>query len=58
MRLAAASVLPPFSRGGVTTYHRLAVIVSNSMIEHVFYPVFPSERHAEVVLEWLETHPD
>jgi len=27
--------------------------VSAGVIEHVFYPVFPPESHAEQVLTWL-----
>lgn len=54
----APSVLPTFSSGDLTVYRRLAIIVSDSVIEHVFYPVFPPDRHAQVVLDWLETHPE
>lgn len=53
----AASVFPTFSSGDLTVYRRLALIVSDGVIEHVFYPVFPPDRHAGVVLDWLETHP-
>ncbi|KJC64643.1 MerR family transcriptional regulator [Agreia bicolorata] len=58
MLLAAASVLPTFSSGDVTAYRRLALIVRDNVIEHVFYPVFPADRHAQIVLDWLEAHPE
>jgi peroxiredoxin len=32
---------------------RLTLVVRAGVIEHVFYPVFPPDRHAEAVLEWL-----
>lgn len=58
MLLAAASVLPTFSSGDLTAYRRLALIVRDDVIEHVFYPVSPPDRHAQVVLDWLQSHPE
>lgn len=57
MLLAEDPGLPTFASGYVTAYRRLALIISDQVIEHVFYPVFPPDQHARVVLDWLETHP-
>jgi peroxiredoxin len=32
---------------------RLTLVVRAGRVEHVFYPVFPPDRHAEEVLAWL-----
>jgi peroxiredoxin len=32
------------------------MIVKDGVIEHVFYPIFPPDKHAEQVLEWLRAH--
>jgi peroxiredoxin len=29
------------------------LIVTDGRIEHAFYPIFPPDRHAAEVLEWL-----
>jgi peroxiredoxin len=54
-RLGAALRLPTFAAGGMTLYRRLTLVVADSTIEHVFYPVFPPDGHAEQVLGWLRT---
>jgi len=38
----------------VTLLKRLTLVVREGVIERVFYPVFPPDRHAEEVLRWLE----
>ena len=38
----------------VTLLKRLTLVVREGLIERVFYPVFPPDRHAEEVLRWLE----
>jgi peroxiredoxin len=53
MALAGALRLPTFTVAGMTLYRRLTMIVTGGIIEHVFYPVFPPDRHAQEVLEWL-----
>ncbi|RZU14961.1 MerR family transcriptional regulator [Streptomyces sp. BK239] len=52
-RLGRALDLPTFTAGGLTLYKRLTLIIKNNMIEHVFYPVFPPDKHADQVLAWL-----
>ena len=35
---------------------RLAMVVRDGLVEKVFYPVFPPDRSAEPVLDWLRSH--
>ncbi len=51
--LTDALRLPTFHFEGVRLLKRLTLIVRADRIEHVFYPVFPPDRHAEEVLTWL-----
>ena len=36
---------------------KLAMIVDDGRIRHVFYPVFPPDRNAADVLAWLKENP-
>ena len=45
--------LPTFDLEGMTLYKRLALVAERGRIVKVFYPVFPPDRNAEEVLEWL-----
>jgi peroxiredoxin len=45
--------LPTFEVAGQTLLKRFTLIVSDARIEHVFYPVFPPDHHAQEVLGWL-----
>jgi len=51
--LARALRLPTFRFESSTLLKRLTLVVRNGVIEHVFYPVFPPDRHAEEVVGWL-----
>ena len=42
---------------GLTLIKRLALIVDDAAITHVFYPVFPPDRNAGDVLAWLQANP-
>ncbi len=53
LALADALALPTFTVDDQRLYRRLTLIVDDARIEHVFYPVFPPDRHAEQVLAWL-----
>jgi peroxiredoxin len=35
-------------------YTRLTLVIRGGVIEHVFYPVFPPNTHAQQVLDWLQ----
>jgi peroxiredoxin len=49
--------LPTFTASGERLYKRLTLVVRDGVIEHVFYPVFPPNTHAQQVLDWLGAHP-
>jgi peroxiredoxin len=52
--LARDPGLPTFDVEGLTLYKRLALVAESGRIVKVFYPVFPPDRNAQDVLEWLE----
>ncbi|MEJ5946557.1 tyrosine-protein phosphatase [Pseudokineococcus basanitobsidens] len=37
-------------------YRRLTMLVRDGVVEHVFYPVFPPDQHAQQVLHHLRRH--
>ena len=51
--LCDALKLPTFQAAGMRLLKRLTMIVEHGKITHVFYPVFPPDRHAEEVTNWL-----
>lgn len=52
--LAERLHLPTFRAPGHERLHaRLTLVVNSNVIEHVFYPVFPPNTHAQQVLEWI-----
>jgi len=53
LELARALGLPTFDAEGLTLYRRLALVAEHGRIVKVFYPVFPPDRNATDVLEWL-----
>ena len=55
--LVRALRLPTFEFAGVTLVKRLTLVISRQHIEKVFYPVFPTDKHAIEVIEWLRAHP-
>lgn len=56
LELTRALRLPTFEAAGQTLLRRFTLVISNGVIEHVFYPVFPPDRHPEEVLAWLRQH--
>jgi peroxiredoxin/DNA-binding transcriptional MerR regulator len=57
-KLADVLDLPTFAATGhPKLYSRLTLIVKDGGIEHVFYPIFPPNTHAEQVRAWLEQNP-
>ena len=57
-QLAEALKLPTFRAPGQDRlYSRLTLIVRDGRIEHVFYPIFPPNAHAQQVLAWLAHNP-
>lgn len=55
--LVEALRLPTFVADGKRLIRRLTLIVRDGRIETVFYPVFPPDRSAETVIDWLRSHP-
>jgi peroxiredoxin len=53
LALSRALELPTFTYGGESLIRRLTLVVTNGLIEHVFYPVFPPDTHAAEVLAWM-----
>jgi peroxiredoxin len=57
LRLGELLRLPAFEAAGQRLYTRLTMVILDGRIEHVFYPIFPPDRHADEVLSWLRAHP-
>ena len=57
LALTRALDLPTMQVAGLTLIRRLALIIDNARITHVFYPVFPPDRNAGDVLAWLKENP-
>jgi peroxiredoxin (alkyl hydroperoxide reductase subunit C) len=53
LELTRALNLPTMQVAGLTLIRRLALILDDARITHVFYPVFPPDRNAGDVLAWL-----
>jgi peroxiredoxin len=53
LALTNALRLPTFEVAGRTLLKRLTLLVGDGGIEHVWYPVFPPDRHAGEVVTWL-----
>jgi len=56
LALTRALDLPTMEVAGLTLIKRLALIIDDARITHVFYPVFPPDRNAGDVLAWLKEH--
>ena len=57
LALTRALDLPTMQVAGLTMIKRLALIIDDARITHVFYPVFPPDRNAGDVLAWLKDNP-
>ena len=53
LEITKAMRLPTFEAAGQTLLKRFTLVISDAHVEHVFYPVFPPDTHAEEVLGWL-----
>jgi peroxiredoxin len=56
LALASALDLPTFEVDGMNLYKRITLIADQGEIVKVFYPVFPPNRNAQDVLEWLRAN--
>lgn len=52
-RFTDALRLPTFTVDGMRLIRRLTLVIDDGVIATVFYPVFPPDRSAAVVLDWL-----
>ena len=57
LRLTTGLKLPVMLADGATLLKRMALIIDDGVITHVFYPVFPPDRNAPEVLAWLRAQP-
>lgn len=57
LTLARAMDLPQMEVAGKPMIKRMALILDDGIVRHVFYPVFPPDRNAADVLAWLTAHP-
>lgn len=55
--LTKALRLPTFETSGMTLLKRLALVIDDAVIKHVFYPVFPPDQNAANVLAWVKSNP-
>lgn len=55
--LARAMSLPQMAVAGKAMIKRMALIIDDGTVSHVFYPVFPPDRNAADVLAWLKANP-
>ena len=53
LKLTRALNLPTFSVDGLTLIRRMAWVIDDGVIIHVFYPVFPPDKNAEEVVAWI-----
>jgi peroxiredoxin len=56
LKLTRAIRLPTFAVDGMTLLKRMAWIIDDGVVSHVFYPVFPPDRSAVEVVGWLKRH--
>jgi peroxiredoxin len=54
LKLTHALKLPTFDVDGMTLIKRMAWVIDDGVITHVFYPVFPPDKSAEEVAEFLQ----
>jgi peroxiredoxin len=52
--LTTRLVLPTFMFNNMRLIKRMAWYCEGGRIEHVFYPVFPPDQNARVVIDWLK----
>jgi peroxiredoxin len=57
LALTRALDLPTMQVAGMTLIKRLALIIDDARITHVFYPVFPPDTNGPDVLAWLTDNP-
>ncbi len=56
LALTKALKLPTFTAAGMTLLKRMALVIDDGIITKVFYPVFPPDRNAAEVIDWLRNN--
>lgn len=57
LELTEALRLPVMEVAELTLIKRMALVIDDAKITQLFYPVFPPDRNAGDVLEWLQANP-
>lgn len=57
LRLTRAINLPTFETSGMTLLKRFTLVIDDGIVTQVFYPVFPPDRSASDVIDWLSSSP-
>jgi peroxiredoxin len=52
-KLTRAMNMPTFETNGMTLLKRFTLLIGDGLVEHVFYPVFPPDRSASDVIDFL-----
>ncbi len=55
--LTQAIKLPVMTVAGMVLLRRFSLVIDAGYVRHVFYPVFPPDRSATEIIEWLAAHP-
>ncbi len=53
LKLTRAMNLPTFETAGMTLLKRFTLLIGEGRVDHVFYPVFPPDRSAADVIDFL-----
>jgi len=48
--------LPTFDVAGMELIKRMVLVIDDGAIAHVFYPVFPPDKSAQDVIDWLQAN--
>lgn len=56
LALTRAWRLPTFEVAGQTLLRRITLILRDGQVQHLWYPVFPPDTHAQQVLGWLSAN--
>ena len=56
LEFANSLKLPTFEIASLKLIKRLTLIIRDGRIEKVFYPVFPPDKNASEVINWLAEH--
>ena len=54
LKLTRAMRLPTFTVDGMTLIKRITWVIDDGVITKVFYPVFPPDKSAKDVVQWLQ----